>query len=138
MNTFPEWRTVARAMRWARRHHGSSLTVQRRRYEDRRIRYSWVLYGTEVLSILTSPSVAGVHLYAGDSDYQVHVSTRDAQRVLDVLVALGLLFREYSSVFHCGRLAGQVDLAREMDDARKTYDIVEQAGREVGEQVMGR
>lgn len=136
---FPGWRTAGHAMRWARGHHGGNLAVHVHRYTDGRRRYSWTLHGTDaVLSIQTDPDGQTVHVYAADLPFQLRIDTADTDRVLDVLVALGVLPRAHSGVFQRGRLAGRVDLARELTDARTTYDLVEQAGRDAWKQVMNR
>ncbi|GAB1642563.1 hypothetical protein [Krasilnikovia sp. MM14-A1259] len=138
MRLFDDRHAAGQAIRWAHQRHGARLTFALHRYEDGRRLYSWTLDGTDtVLSIQTDPGDHDAHIYAGDPAYQVRIDTSDGRRVLDVLVALRLLPSEHSTLFHRGRLAGQVELTEELIELRRTYDIVEQAGVEVGQAVMG-
>lgn len=135
MNTFNGWRQAGHAMRWARA-AGARYSVHR--YDDGRCMHTWEGSGIQIASVLVDPADHDVHVYAADSDYQLRLDTADTTRILDALVALGLIPKDHSGVFHQGRLAGQVDLARELVEARETCDIVEQAGRDAWQRVINR
>lgn len=132
MITSPESRhDICRAMRWARQHHGTKLTVDTHRYESGQVLYSWTLTGSDdMVSVLTTRG-RRPRVYATRGANRSQLQTTDTQRVLDVLVALGLLPREFSSIFR----EGQVYLATELLDARQTYEAVQRSGREVGQAV---
>lgn len=128
MNTFPSWRDVGQAMRWARKQHGAALYHHVRSHDFHKVRANEWAVGDVHAIVEHSPGWSAVNMTVSGPDVHLEMNSDDVRSILSVLASVELLPVTFSSGYRAGAgigyKRGRGDLSEELLAIQAQYGEV--------------